>query len=572
MPYEIRKRGSKWCVVGPNRVHGCHDSRAKAIRQQRALYRNAPESADGGVTMSDVKTDEVELPGVTAAQAAVAMTRLASTGITISTSPGTGTWVAPAVWNGWTSNTTLADAPLAKGDDKREPWSGILGTEWSPTDDGRLLERDKIGHRDLPVPFRVQIQDDEGHKGAFNCGRIESISRIPVEEFAKRPDADDFDLSGIREDAIIIYGEGTLDGSPYASEAKRILANGSGVSLDGLRFSGNLFNAEDLSEVEEGSMDMGELFEALMSGSLLQGIHGDIAGVTVVDVPAFQEAKVLVASAQLRFGAELTGVLSQDPEKLWYFVGPTSTMEMTAAAGPVKPPAEWFADPRLTELTPLTITPEGRVYGHLADWDGCHVGFQGVCMPPFRSYSEFAYFNTGSIETSDGEFVPCGKIMFCMEGNGHAPVDENLAYDEIQRYYDDATKVGAFVRAGSDPFGTYLVGALRPGLSDIEIQHLRTHPPSGDWRPIKNGPSELIAAFAVPVGGFPIPRRAMVASADGAISAIITAPLQLSDDWRKRKRRKAMLSERLQAALGHAPRSTREQMRVEAIRRLNDLD
>src|SRR3990167_4430952 len=39
MPYTIRKQGEKYCVYGPSGNHGCHDSREKARRQQRALYR-----------------------------------------------------------------------------------------------------------------------------------------------------------------------------------------------------------------------------------------------------------------------------------------------------------------------------------------------------------------------------------------------------------------------------------------------------------------------------------------------------------------------------------------------------
>lgn len=490
------------------------------------------------------------LPSVSAGTAAQVMGNL-----------GTGTLTPEQMWARWAGTASTATLTAA-AEAKREPWSGILGTEWSPTEDGRILELNEIGHRDLPVPFRVQIQDDEGHKGAFNCGSIEEISRVPVEEFAKRDDADDFDLSDIREGAIVIFGEGTLDGSSYAQEAKRILGNGSGVSLDGLIFSGNLYDKEDLSKIDQDSADMGDLFEAVMQGDYLRGVSGDIAGVTVVDIPAFREAKVVVASAQLRFLSDHGEVITDGDGVVGYMFG----RGLTASAAPVKPPMEWFSDPGLTELTPLTITPEGRVFGHLADWDGCHVGFQGICVPPFRSYSEYAYFNTGMIETVEGEEVPCGKIMFCMKGNGHAPADDYLAYEEVQRYYDDATKVGAFVRAGSDRFGTWLAGALRPGLTEIEVQHLRSHPPSGDWRPIKNGPSELVAAFSVPIGGFPIPRRALVASADGEITAIISAPLQIGEDmnWRKRKRKKIMLARRLEAAIG--PRlGTRERIRQDLI-------
>lgn len=458
---------------------------------------------------------------------------------------------------------TTTGLELAKNEEKREPWEGILGTEWSPTGDGRILELGEISHRDLPVPFRVQLQDDEGHKGAFNVGSIEEIIRIPIEEFRKRDDASEFDLDEVRDGAMIIYGTGTLDGSPHAADAKRLLANGSGVSLDGLRYSGKLYDPEDLSEVDLDTLDPGQIFEAMMGSTFLQGVHGKIAGVTVVDIPAFEEAKVLVASAQLRFFGG---------KKLWYYVGPAPKDEgpmsiggLTAAAGPVKPPAEWFADPKLDELTPLTITEDGRVYGHLADWGGCHVGFQGICVPPFRSASEFAFFNCGQLETAEGDLVNVGKIMFSMKGAGHAPTDGTIPYQEIQSYYDKATNVGALVRAGSDHLGTWLAGALRPGLSDIEVQHIRSHPPSGDWRSVR-GSAELIAAFCVPVGGFPIPRRALVASADGEITAIITAPLFVEEGmgYRKRMRKKRMLSQRLRELIGPSV-GPREQMRRDAI-------
>lgn len=524
IPYRLEKRASKWCVVGPNRTHGCHETREKAIRQQRALYRNAPESAEGDVTMTTSMKTATENPPTT-------WTVVGAGGVGLNTLPASGT-----------------SADMAESEE-REPWSGILGTEWSPTGDGRILELGQIFHRELPVPFSVQIQKGEGHDGAFNCGRIEMIEWIPLEDFKARDDAGEFDLSEVRDGAMIIWGEGSLDGSEYAEDAKRLLANGSGVSLDGLRFSGKLFDKEDLSEIDQKDMDMGDLFEAIMMGTYLQGVSGKIAGVTVVDVPAFEEAKVLVASAQLRFVSE----------------GPMFVTELTAAAGPVKPPTEWFQDPKLDELTPLTITEEGRVYGHLADWGGCHVGFQGICVPPFRSASEFAFFNCGQLETAEGELVNVGKIMFSMKGAGHAPTDGSIPYQEIQSYYDKSTNVGAFVRAGSDHLGTWLAGALRPGLSDIEIQHIRSHPPSGDWRSVR-GSAELIAAFCVPVGGFPIPRRALVASADGEITAIITAPLFVEEGmgYRKRMRKKRMLSQRLRELVGPAV-GPREQMRRDAI-------
>lgn len=40
MPWEIKKRGSKWVVVkkGTNKVYGTHDTRQEAVDQLQALY------------------------------------------------------------------------------------------------------------------------------------------------------------------------------------------------------------------------------------------------------------------------------------------------------------------------------------------------------------------------------------------------------------------------------------------------------------------------------------------------------------------------------------------------------
>jgi len=46
MPYRVQKRGKKWAVVGGasgKRVFGKHSSKAKAKRQQRALYANTSD-------------------------------------------------------------------------------------------------------------------------------------------------------------------------------------------------------------------------------------------------------------------------------------------------------------------------------------------------------------------------------------------------------------------------------------------------------------------------------------------------------------------------------------------------
>jgi hypothetical protein len=222
----------------------------------------------------------------------------------------------------------------------------------------------------------------------------------------------------------------------------------------------------------------------------------------------------------------------------------SSLQTLIASAAPLKPPREWFEDPGLAKLTPLTITEEGRIFGHLADWDGCHTGFSNVCVPPFQSESNFAFFNVGEIVCSDGAAVPVGKLMFSREmPNGHASTNPKVGVMEAQKYYDDSTKIGGFVRAGADRFGTWLAGVLRSDLSEEDLQILRANPPSGDWRPIPGKGSELVAAFCVPVPGFPIPRSLVASAADGL--TIITGPLQVTLGPHARMRRMAMLRARL---------------------------
>lgn len=414
-------------------------------------------------------------------------------------------------------------------------WEGLLAKEGEPTSDRRYLMPGGIDHRELPLSLMVMTITDEGHKGAQLGGKITEIWRVERDD-------------GVTE----IWGRGPFDTSEFGQEAARLVAEEflTGVSIDLAVSEVLTLDPETFEPVDQESLEL----EELLAADFLTGVRGAIMGATLVPFAAFEDTRVTVVTASAMTVTEGTWVNDQAE----------SFAALVAAAGPVKPPKKWFEDPLLNELTPLTITKEGRVYGHLADWDGCHTGFQGVCMPPFRSYTDYAYFNVGEIETNTGDLMPCGKIMFCMDGNGHASTDEGMGVEDVQRYYDDATKVGAFVRAGSDRYGTWLAGALRPGLNDIEVQHLRTHPPSGDWRPVKNGPSELVAAFSVPIPGFPISRgRALVASAGGDITAIISGPLVVDGElgYKRRRRKKVMLGMRLHNAIGEKS-MTKAEMRI----------
>jgi hypothetical protein len=539
VPWSIEKRGSKFCVVKQGETKpvpgGCHPTKEKAVAHQRALY--ASESVHTDHLLQDVTAHMISRMGEPGNPSADLRTVYAgsvnegSDMTTTSNSEFSVTTVTNLADQGFEPllngagqtvgflNTGTFNTTSSTGDSVEKPWSGVLAVIGHPTGDKRYLMPGEIGNRDLPIPLQVQTVTGEGHDGAHTAGRIDQIEFIPMSEFDAK---DAFNLDGVPEDATVVFATGMLDGSPAALEAERLIANGAGISVDLPADRMALIDPDTFEEVDPADVEMADV----LSGKYLTGIGGKIAAATIVTIPAFEEAEiglteeesVLVASAY----GQAIGV--GDDSYVPFIGGHWATNTLVAMAAPLKPDPDWFADPKLKKLTPLTITPEGRVYGHLADWDGCHTGFSNVCVPPFRSETAYAYFNTGEIECEDGSLVAVGKLMFSMEGGKHAPTW--MSANEASQHYDDSTKVGAFVRAGTDRYGTWLAGALRPGLSDEEVQHLRLHPPSGDWRPIPNKGTELVAAFCVAVGGFPIPRAMVASGAEGELT-IISAPLDL---------------------------------------------
>ena len=181
---------------------------------------------------------------------------------------------------------------------------------------------------------------------------------------------------------------------------------------------------------------------------------------------------------------------------------------------PLKPPREWFDLPEADEPTPLTITAEGQVYGHIALWDTCHTGLMtgdfGHCVKPPRSRTDYSFFHLGELETEEGD-ISVGRLVY---DTTHAPITADLR--DAGRHYDKTGAVGAFVRARDGRNGIWVTGAVRSDISPEGLRDLRANPPSGDWR-LLNGNLELVGVLAVNTPGFPIPKSqlSLSASADG---------------------------------------------------------
>lgn len=194
------------------------------------------------------------------------------------------------------------------------------------------------------------------------------------------------------------------------------------------------------------------------------------------------------------------------------------TGAITAGVFPVRPPKEWFVNPRLGKLSGLEISGDGRVSGHIASWGQSHIGMAGSVKAP-KNRSGYAFFRTGLVETAEGDMVEVGQITLT---GGHAPLTADVT--NAVKHYDDTSSAVMDVNIGEDAHGIWAAGALRPGVTDEQLRTLRASSVSGDWRPI-NGALELVAICAVNVPGFPIPRARVASGVPVALVAAGTAEL-----------------------------------------------
>jgi len=179
---------------------------------------------------------------------------------------------------------------------------------------------------------------------------------------------------------------------------------------------------------------------------------------------------------------------------------PAPAVSLAASADVHRAPAAWFTDPHLTEPTHLTVDAEGRVFGHLAAWGTCHIGFDGVCVEPPNSNTGYAYYANKQVLLDDGTSARTGVISI---GGGHANGRATLR--SATEHYDNTCTAVADVSVGEDEHGIWCAGWVRPGATDAQVAALRASDVSGDWREV-GGNLEMVAALAVNTAGFPVAR------------------------------------------------------------------
>ena len=327
-------------------------------------------------------------------------------------------------------------------------WRGVLARIGVPTGDKRIFAPDALTNRDLPLPLMWQRTSEGGHMGSVVIGRITSLE----------------------------YSDGMVTGSgdfldvPETYEARELIRSG----------------------VIGPSVDLDDMDYLVDEDDTLVITRARIAGTTLVSIPAFADVSIHLTD-------EKDVYLDQ------------AQYALTASAAPVQlPPLEWFARPAFTGLTPLTVTPEGRVFGHAAPSEECLVGAPGCRTAP-SSPSGYAHFLLGSQDTEEGVPLPVGTLTV---GGGHASPE--LGFVAAKAHYDDVGAAVAKVNCGEDEYGVWVSGWILPWADPVKVAQFKTSPVSGDWRRI-GGALELIAVCSVNTPGFPVARtRARVNFSLGA--------------------------------------------------------
>jgi len=468
---------------------------------------------------------------------------------------------------------------LIDAEDNNQIFSGVLMVEGSPTGDGRMFEDGSVTWRDLPLPLRYVRSDVGAHDGAVTVGRINRIERDGEmilgegELFSGTPEFDEVvmmlanGLGGVSVDIDMASGDMAEDQTTSFSRGRISAATLVDIPAfaEAVLVLGALDPEDDMLEVPDG-------MHMMPDGTIMPDseMPSDEYSEMTIEMETFKRGSGWVTNpeetrrlhrywtrgegaAKIRWST--SGDFTRCTQQLRKYISPQflnrtcaqwhhdalgywpgecgkpgnppcgasrnagGTMNLTAAAPPLAVTHDMFANPKLKGPTPLTFVGD-RVFGHLATFGVCHIGIDKVCVEAPKSSSKYAYFHTGAIDTDKGT-LSIGKLTM---NTGHA--DRELNAHSTVSHYDHTGSAVAWVRAGEDQFGIWFSGVF-DGTDEQRRLLQASGGLSGDWRSI-GGKLELVAALAVNVPGFPIPRTGFSVD-DGKQLALVAAGLVVDE-------------------------------------------
>lgn len=365
----------------------------------------------------------------------------------------------------------------------------------SPTGEPRV--------RPLPIAFKWQDAATFGHDNAVVVGAITRVWVAGGFLWASGPlDVDDPEGAEFTRKLRDGYtGHVSVDLDDMTSEWRVMAPDGSLVDPDDVEAL--------LVEDDDGWYMLPEGYREIEVAA-----DWRLMSTTGVADPAFPDARVFPVYDP----AELVPVadLIAEREAEANAGAATDDVALVAGAAPIAAPVTWFERPQLDGPTPLTVTDDGRIYGHAALFDSCHIGFVGRCQPAPKG-AEYGRFHIKAYRTSDGGDIAVGALVM---GTDHASTSASTSVAAAMAHYANNGKCAAYVRAGDDEYGVWVAGVLDPGLTDVDQVRVRAMTLSGDWRTV-DGRVSFIAALAVNVPGFAVPRK--TTGDQGQLVALVAA-------------------------------------------------
>jgi surface antigen len=381
------------------------------------------------------------------------------------------------------------------------------------TGDGRRFADGGITLADLPMPLEWARAREGGHDGAVQVGAVTKAKVMTHQAAIDGGWIDQASVKGLDPKGKGVYAEGEMyDGidreamprlAEDVAEAMHLATEGTlgpSVDLDSFEAKAVMAGTDD-----ELSWEMVEEYMEANDGAEppveLLVTAGRVRAATLVSIPAFSETsrpfELVPAEAEPADGEAAD--TEHSAEELMALVASIATT--------ARPEVGSFTLPVLDGPTPITWDWErGVVFGHIATWATCHVGYADACVTPPREDGETAYswFNRYAVETVDGGTIWAGRITV---GGNHAGLA--LSATAAMGVHDSKT-VAAYARAYTDEHGIVLAGVIEQGLTAGDRAILERRKVSGDWREA-SGALALVEVLALSPGprslsepGFPV--------------------------------------------------------------------
>ena len=394
------------------------------------------------------------------------------------------------------------------------------------TGDGRRFKDGGIELDATPFPFEWARSREGGHDGAVVVGAVQEAAILTVKDALAQEFISPENAKGLDPKMSAVWAKGELFDGVDREDMPR-LAEDVAEAIH-LMSAGTLGPSVDLDSFEgvpvlEGTDEeltwerMEEIYEETGEEPKIELLvtEGRVRAATLVSIPAFAETSRPLKLVAQEIPEDEDEARTQAAAEL------ERATALVASMGGDRPPVGAFALPELDGPTPITWDWEtGRVFGHIATWRTCHVGYSDVCITaPKDEGGAYAWFNRHPVETEDGGTVWTGRLTV---GGRHPGLD--LTASATMAQYDGKT-VAAHVRAYEDEHGIAVAGVIERFLDDSTRTVLSRRKVSGDWRETPGGLS-LVEVLALSPGprahaepGFPMPGTFSVNGRQTALTA-----------------------------------------------------